>query len=1097
MKARYHIPAHAAWNVEPPSEERTRLERTIIVAIEGAVKSKAHQGSEIITSEIKRTGSAHDIVLLSQINCHIPIKLRITGRVSDTQLDELGETLMRGLAKRIAFAERTISAHHGRPLGGDFELLREGYDPAREDVATEGYYVPSYDAQGQRRSIPVRRQTRGKPWFIRKAINFHAYVGQFLDLLENASAQPLGVEVYADLYPEQRWVSLWLVQVNQPLLRSELKRVLIDRAFQLSRVRSNHILFHLFSPPGDEKMRQLLIEIDQDHLVAREIPNLARQTGLLTPGEDVRRQPAAWLLFASMVLPEIKLQDRADLGAEIQVPVRLGDLTFLVNPVSTFDRFERRFALSWEDYLREFGDKPATVRFQPITVQKRTDFLTLETLVEQAVRQRIGSELASGPEIIWYGDLYVLSSATLEQWPLAVRDRANGITNEVTRRLDKTQEAMTGSTLEPKWKAAYVYTVFTISQQSIDTARYRREAARADSAEEFLDRYRVGTFWNIEKAAKGLAAHLAQNKSAYAFVRAVFDKIPLEYEDDLGADFIELQSDKLDEYAATFEGRAMLDVIYQAIITGKVTSFQRKQSQRILEANKGRLPIAQYSAQSERKMIFPVRNIGATRQATATFRAKLLPNGKIHVRYTSVRLYQFDMFKEDRETLPPYRTTMDGFELDPDQIVGVRLHDEGGDLVEVPALALIDFSNQIQEKTISTAATAFFSGLTLGAGALGSAGVRALSARVAAGEASKASLWGARALLWADRIAWAIPAGSMVINEHRDWIVKTFPNTGPALLDALDKANRIAGYYGWGRLGVEGVRFVSSKVRPAWQAWKAEATKRTGMSLSDQKLIKGIDDEAESLLYELELAEEQAKAKAPSAVKTEKSTVTHQVDDPAVAKGSVKSDTAKVETSGGKTTTAKGYEQAEVPTATVSAKSDASKGKKGGEKKRTAKPEKEPDFEPVSAKDKRKQRQEAAKKQKQARDEADAEQRYAEEERADKGKGEAKQRAKDRPGKQQKALAPPASDLAFRQRVDEAVKRDLNRTGRYDGLETWQLEALEGPINFATADALLKPGRGVRYQARYRRSDGSTIDVSVNYDPVDDHFGTIKESSGS
>jgi hypothetical protein len=413
---------------------------------------------------------------VQQINCYIPIKVCITGRLGDAQLEQLGETLMRALAERIAFAERTIAAHHGQPLGGDFELLKEDYDPAREDAAAEGYYVPSYDGHGQRRSIPVRRQMRGRPWFIRRAINFHAYVGQFLDLVEKFSAQSLGLEVYADFFSEQRWVSLWLVQVNQPLHRDKLKSVLIDRALQLSRVRSNQVLFTVFSRPGDEEMRQLLIEIDQDHLVAREIPNLARQTGSVTPGKDVHRQPTAWLLFASMVLPEITLKDRADLGAEIQVPIRLRDLTFLVNPVSTFDRFERRFFLSWEAYLREFGDNPATVHFQPTTVRKRTNFLTLKTLVEQAVRQRIDKQLASGPETAFYGDLNVLNDATLGQWPAAVRDHAYGITDDLTRRLDKTQV-----TLEPNWKAAYVYTVLTISPQTIYLARDRPEAsAQAD-----------------------------------------------------------------------------------------------------------------------------------------------------------------------------------------------------------------------------------------------------------------------------------------------------------------------------------------------------------------------------------------------------------------------------------------------------------------------------------------------------------------------------------------------------------------------------------------------------------------------------------------
>jgi hypothetical protein len=53
MKIRYHIPVRAAWHVELPPEERTRLERAIMIAIERAVKSKAEQDSEIVATGIQ------------------------------------------------------------------------------------------------------------------------------------------------------------------------------------------------------------------------------------------------------------------------------------------------------------------------------------------------------------------------------------------------------------------------------------------------------------------------------------------------------------------------------------------------------------------------------------------------------------------------------------------------------------------------------------------------------------------------------------------------------------------------------------------------------------------------------------------------------------------------------------------------------------------------------------------------------------------------------------------------------------------------------------------------------------------------------------
>lgn len=380
----------------------------------------------------------------------------------------------------------------------------------------------------------------------------------------------------------------------------------------------------------------------------------------------------------------------------------------------------------------------------------------------------------------------------------------------------------------------------------------------------FLSQYyrRSGMLWNIKGVAKGLDDYLEQHPTGYAFIRAVVEALPSKFEDNIAAEFVgRLPTTRLNVLSLTAEGRALMDVLYEAIITGDVSAFQRKQTERILEAKKYRTSQAKFLQNLDRRMIFPIRNIGVLRQATATFRAERLPNGNVKVRYSSVKLMQFDMFKADRETLPPWSKLRDGIELDPEQMVAVRLHDEGGTLVDLPALGLLDYSNQIQNKTISTASTAFFLGLTLGAGALGGGAVRALQVRVAAGEASQAYLWGMRALLWADRIAWAIPAGSMIINSQRDWIVKTFPNAGPALLDAVDTANRVAGYYGWGRLGIGTIRYLSTKVRNAVEPWRqarAEAAKRSDLSAADHKRLKAVEDEADALAAELSHAEQTA-----------------------------------------------------------------------------------------------------------------------------------------------------------------------------------------------------------------------------------------------
>jgi hypothetical protein len=100
----------------------------------------------------------------------------------------------------------------------------------------------------------------------------------------------------------------------------------------------------------------------------------------------------------------------------------------------------------------------------------------------------------------------------------------------------------------------------------------------------------------------------------------------------------------------------------------------------------------------------------------------------------------------------------------------------------------------------------------------------------------------------------------MIINDHRDWIVDTFPSVGPDLLDAVDTANRVAGYYGWGRLGLDGLRLIRAKLGPAAEAWRS-AQGSAKLDAKQARVARAVEDEADSLLAELQHAEGQAAAK--------------------------------------------------------------------------------------------------------------------------------------------------------------------------------------------------------------------------------------------
>ncbi len=404
---------------------------------------------------------------MRQINCYIPIRVSLTGGVSEAQLEELSSTLVDALTSRLEFAERTIASHDGgRWQSGENRILRADYDPLREDVGS-AYRIPSYN--GDTKSIPIRRA--GPAWFIRRTINFKAYVGQFLEVFDSVKPFP-GKELYAELDDELRWVSAWLVQVNREFLLSEILDVLHHRVMELGRVRPRDNL--IMAVASYEAFRQQLIKIDQSNVVATQMPILKQEAGRFRgTGDDARLLPGARLLQASMVLPRIELKERANLGASIQITVSLRDLTFLVNPIATSDRFKARLALSWDEYLKEYGDRPERVHVHPVTVRRRTQRGVLKLLVEDALTQQINGEMSDETRL--WGDLYLLNNATLTQFPPLVRAQAGNMTNDLTRTVDQSK---TYGDFEPNWAAAYVYTILKVSSKSIYIARYRPSAAK-------------------------------------------------------------------------------------------------------------------------------------------------------------------------------------------------------------------------------------------------------------------------------------------------------------------------------------------------------------------------------------------------------------------------------------------------------------------------------------------------------------------------------------------------------------------------------------------------------------------------------------------
>ena len=88
-----------------------------------------------------------------QINCYIPIKLRITGRLNDAQLDALVASLSHAISARLAQARHAIGHDGHASVQPTFGMAREAFDPAR--LNARRYGLPSYDEAGKTVDVPV------------------------------------------------------------------------------------------------------------------------------------------------------------------------------------------------------------------------------------------------------------------------------------------------------------------------------------------------------------------------------------------------------------------------------------------------------------------------------------------------------------------------------------------------------------------------------------------------------------------------------------------------------------------------------------------------------------------------------------------------------------------------------------------------------------------------------------------------------------------------------------------------------------------------------------------------------------------------------
>jgi hypothetical protein len=315
-------------------------------------------------------------------------------------------------------------------------------------------------------------------------------------------------------------------------------------------------------------------------------------------------------------------------------------------------------------------------------------------------------------------------------------------------------------------------------------------------------------------------------------------------EDDIASRVTSLLSpQRLDELAVDQKGGAILDVLYDALITGSITAFEKLQADRILDAKKKAISPQSYLAGTKRGKIFPLSD--RIFEQTATFTAALR-GGKVHVRYQTTGVYS-DKFKQGRRALYGDLTKED-LVLDPSEVVQIKLYDEGGAIKQILAIELIDYAEQIQRRFEGRATTVVVAAATFGSGSLGGGGVRALAAAVEAGQASRVALAVSRMALWSDRAAFGLQIATAVAKNNRRWIVEKFGETGEAFLGVLEQANDYADFAGNLSMGIDAVRFFGSKLRPTWKKFR-EASPKKPLSEVEEKVHQGLREQVDNTLH--------------------------------------------------------------------------------------------------------------------------------------------------------------------------------------------------------------------------------------------------------
>ncbi len=380
----------------------------------------------------------------------------------------------------------------------------------------------------------------------------------------------------------------------------------------------------------------------------------------------------------------------------------------------------------------------------------------------------------------------------------------------------------------------------------------KRDKPAAPETQSAKDLINHETSWYLELNEEALGKKLLEYADGGNFSTpdSVLEELGSSDRDDVSFELIKASSEEqLSGMAETEQGRKFLDRLYDELTSGSADEAETVQAERILMAKARRIDPEKFMNADKYAMVIPFSASGFTKFNSASLSVHRMDNGNIWVRSHMTG----EHYPNSKISPEHYAIMYSGMEMDPDTVVGLYLYDDGGKIIYMPALYLLQLSNSETTKIGTMAGEAFLTGLTLGAG--GEAVAIAEGAN-----ASRAAIWGARAftvLKWTDRAAAVFAAASTIINEHRGWIIEKFGEDGREFLKDWAKVDRILMIYGLAR-GAVALGQMGWGLRASYKNWRSAADKLDDLAEDEKKIVNDLASNTESTIEEIETAQNNA-----------------------------------------------------------------------------------------------------------------------------------------------------------------------------------------------------------------------------------------------